>query len=138
MSKTSRLLSLALVVLLIGVLVRYWVLVQGLFVWPRGINIFMTYLAVVGVFIGLLLGSIVGLVRLRAWGFYCVYLLVPVSTVLHGIPLVPFVSDLLPSPGLRIWAVSILNVAFLTTAVISHWSFLRGRKLNAGGLRDRS
>jgi hypothetical protein len=60
---------------------------------------------------------------MRAFGFYFAYLLVPVSTVLLSVPLVPFTS-LLPTLDLRIAAVAVVNVSFLVATAASHrmWS----------------
>ncbi len=74
----------------------------------------------IGVFLTLLVASVVGLMRVERWGFIAAYLLVPVSTILHGIALVPFVGSLLPSTEARIWSVFLLNVAFLAALMIAH------------------
>jgi hypothetical protein len=133
MVASTRALSIALAVLLIAVLLRYWVLVEGLFriartdPWSQAS---LLNLLVVGLFLGLLIASIVGLLKMRIWGIYAIYALVPVSTVLHGIALVPFVSGLLPTQ-LRIGAVFVLNLAFLGAALILHRSWRK--RLNSYG-----
>ena len=71
-------------------------------------------------FVLLAAGSIIGLLRAKTWGLVCAYLLVPVSTFLHGIALVPFVTALLPSPELKVWAVVVVNVIFLVALVLTH------------------
>ena len=99
-----------------GVLVWKWVLVQIVF---RNAPWSLVG-AVTILFLGLLIASIVGLLRMRPWGFYCAYVLVPVSTVLHGIALIPFIPELLPSQTLRIGSVLVLNVGFLVATVVAH------------------
>ena len=111
-----QLLTKILAGLLLGVLLWKWALVRIAFTnvpWS-----FVGFSALV--FLLLSVASIVGLLRLQTWGFACAYLLVPVSTFLHGIALVPFLTELLPSPELKLWAVAILNVVFLGTLVVTH------------------
>jgi len=124
--RLPRVLSLFLVLLLIGVLLRSWRLVPGL---VRNLTdplssswsvASLTYTVVVGGFLALLSGAMVGLLRHRMWGVYCAYALVPVSTVLLGIPLVPFVSDLLPGVQWRTVAVIVLNLTFFAATVLLH------------------
>lgn len=140
MSQRPRVLSIVLAVLLIGVLVRHWTLVRGVYwnltgdplnpLWSPAV---LTYLLVVGGFLVLLIASAVGLLRLRPWGIYCAYALVPVSTILHGISLIPFLSDLLPTRELGIAAVLILNLTFLTAVMILHTAY---RRANRQGQQD--
>jgi hypothetical protein len=138
-SPLARVLSLLLALLLIGVLLRYWMLVPGFFrslidpMNPPWTSAGFTYTAVVGGFLALLGGATIGLFRRRVWGVYCAYALVPVSTILHGIPLIPFVSDLLPTLQFRIAAVFVLNLMFLTGAVILHLEYRKARR--GGGIR---
>lgn len=86
----------------------------------------------IGVFLTLLVASLVGLLRVEPWGFFAAYLLVPVSTILHGIALVPFVGRLLPSPEARIWSVLVLNLAFLAAPVIAHRGVYKSRRTGDG------
>lgn len=129
--------SRLLVILLVGVLLRHWALIPGFFrnladpINPILSASSLTYSVVVGGFLGLLVGAIVGLLRRRIWGVYCAYALVPVSTILHSIPLIPFISDLLPTLEVRIAAVAILNLAFLAIAALLHLSY--HRVASAGG-----
>lgn len=82
-----------LAVLLIGVLASQWMLLRTAVTNPPWSSVgFMPLL-----FVTLTVLSVVGLLRVREWGFYSAYLLVPFSTVFHGVALVPFVTDALPS-----------------------------------------
>ncbi len=114
----SRILAL----LLVGVLLRNFVLVSGVI---RGAAGALTssgnapgaaYSVVVGGFLLLLGATIVGLFQRRLWGIYCAYALVPVSTILLAVPLIPFVLDLMP-PRARVVAMPIVNLAFLAAVV---------------------
>lgn len=141
MRQGPRILSIVLGALLFGVLVRNWALVPGLLrtltddsphpLWSAPV---LTYVVVVGGFLVLLAAAAIGLLRVRPWGIYCGYALVPVSTILHGIPLVPLVSDLLPTLQFRIAAVFVLNIAFLTAIVILHASLRRDARHKQHGL----
>ena len=58
-----------------------------------------------------------GLLLGRRWGAVLLLALVPVSTVLHAVPLIPFVSRLLPS-ALRPGAMWVLNLLVAVAAVM--------------------
>ena len=112
-----QLLARILAGLLFGTLVWKWALVRIAVTnlpWS-----FVGFAALLFVFLSA--ASIVGLIRARKWGFVCAYLLVPISTFLHGIALVPFLTELVPTPELKLWAVAILNVIFLGTLFITHF-----------------
>jgi hypothetical protein len=118
----ARVINVLLSASLVGVLVTNFVLLQMMFrVAPWSLLGIVLIL-----FLGLLLGSIVGLLRMRPWGYWLAYALVPVSTILHGISLVPFVVELLPRLEWRIWAVFLLNGAFFVGILRSHWLYRRG------------
>ena len=111
-----ELLSKILAGLLVGVVVWKWALVRiAVTNSPWSFAGFAALL-----FLLLAAASVIGLGRLKTWGFVCAYLLVPVSTFLHGIALVPFLTGLLPSPELEVWAVAILNVIFLAMVGGTH------------------
>lgn len=117
----ARLLTLFLAACLIGVVVSNSVLIQQFFrVAPWSLLGVVLWL-----FFGLWVLSVIGLLWLRPWGFYSAYALVPVSTVLLGIALVPFVTGLLPRLEWRMWTVLILNIGFLGATVFAHWSYRR-------------
>lgn len=78
-----------------------------------------------------LAGSVVGLLRMREWGFYCAYLLFPVSTLLHSMPLVPFASGWIPTLPLRISSLLMVNVLFLVATTVSHMLYRRSRRVAA-------
>jgi hypothetical protein len=124
-----QLLTKILAALLLGVLASKWGLVRiAVTNLPWSSVGFATLL-----FVLLSTASIVGLIRLQTWGFVYAYLLVPVSTFLHGITLVPFVTELLTSPELQSWAVAIVNVMFLGTLVVAHLLHARGPEPPGGG-----
>ena len=117
-----QLLTKILAGLLVGVLASKWALVRVAFTsLPWSLVGFAALL-----FVLLAAASIIGLLRLQTWGFVCAYLLVPVSTFPYGIALVPFLTQLLPSPDLKQWAVAIVNVIFLVTLAVTHLAQSRG------------
>ena len=131
MLSSATMISRILAALLAVVLFSSWELVAMLLRNPP-----WSILGVVIIlFLSLLIGGLLGLLWLRPWGFYCAYLLVPVSTMLHGIPLVPFVTNLLPSPELRTWSVFILNFAFLVATIVAHLAY-RTSTRNPGAKRQ--
>src|SRR5690606_24250549 len=101
---------------LIGVALWKWVLIRIAFTNPPWSTIGFVSL----LFVPLLVGSVVGLLKTREWGFYAVYLLFPVSTILHGVALVPWVTDALPTQQLRIWSTAVLNLVFLAATILAH------------------
>jgi hypothetical protein len=103
-----------LAVLLLGVVIDRWRLLQIL-ASPADSSALV--LLVTLSWLGLLLASVVGLLGARRWGPVSLLLLVLVSTVFHGIPLVPGVSRLLPA-AVRPGSVFILNLVVAAAAVL--------------------
>jgi hypothetical protein len=101
----------ALAALLSLVLVTHWRLWTMLV--GRGPDLLF---GMVALLFALLVVSIAGLARRRAWGYYAVYALVPVATVLHGVSLVPLVPKLFPVAG-RFLAIGAINVTVLAAAL---------------------
>ena len=129
MPKSAALLAKVLAALLIGVLAWKWVLVQVAATNPPWSMVGSMSLALVA----LILVTAIGLICLREWGFFAAYVLVPFSTVIHGIALVPWLTEALPTLRLRIWAVSVLNLLFLFATIWVHWKYRsseRGEKPN--------
>jgi hypothetical protein len=69
--------------------------------------------------VALLVGAVAGLALLRRWGYWCVYLLVPFSTILLSISLIPHLPRPFP-PELRPWVLAAANLAVLAAAVFAH------------------
>jgi hypothetical protein len=114
--KSAVLLAKVLAALLIGVLAWKWRLVQIAVTNPPWSLVGLMPLALVA----LIVVTAIGLIRLREWGFFAAYVLVPFSTAFHGIALVPWLTNALPTLRLRIWAVFVLNTMFLTAAIWVH------------------
>jgi hypothetical protein len=112
-----------LAVSLIGTVLWYWQLFVLLFrtaPWSMlGVVLILLYV--------LLIGSVIGLLRMSTRGYYFTYVLVPFATMFHGVALIPVVTSLLPSQTLRIASVFVLNCTFLAAAVVSHRFARRGR-----------
>jgi len=106
----TRLLAL----LLLGVLLERWRLFAVL---ATPFDAGALLLIVTLLWIGLLLASVAGLLGARPWGAAALLALVPVSTVLHGVPLVPGLSRLLPAAA-RPTAVLVLNVLVALAALL--------------------
>lgn len=85
----------------------------------------------------LLMGSVIGLLRLSARGYYFVYILVPYATMFHGIALIPGVTNVLPTPTLRLASVLLLNLAFLAATIVSHRLVRQGRPNGPGPVLTR-
>lgn len=114
----ARVTARILAALLIGVLVSQWVLLRMAVTNPPWSAVgFMSLLFVI-----LTVVSVVGLLWVREWGFHSAYLLVPFSTLFHGVALVPFVTGALPTLQSRIWAVAVLNLLFFLAVAGSHWA----------------
>jgi hypothetical protein len=76
--------SRILAALLLAGLVENWQLVA----WLTGVRDWLSFL--VGLtWLGLLIGSVIGLVRVRRWGIYLVFVLAPFSTIMLSTPLLP-------------------------------------------------
>lgn len=118
----ARVTSRILAALLIGVLVSQWLLLRVAVTNPPwSAASFMSL-----VFVILTIVSEVGLLRVREWGFYSAYLLVPFSALFHGVALVPFVTGALPVLQSRIWAVAVLNLLFFLAVAGTHWAVRTG------------
>jgi uncharacterized membrane protein (DUF2068 family) len=122
MTSRACLLSRGMAVALAAVLVRHYELYGWL---APSVRASMDLIVIVGLFTGLALLSIVGLWRMRLWGVYSTYALVPFGTLFLSVPFIPFVSDLVPTPYLRIVAVLALNVTFLIATYALHRSHHR-------------
>lgn len=118
-----RLLAVSLVL----VAIRYWSVVRIAVSQPPWTMVGFVSL----VFVVLLAAAAAGLFLQRKWGFVAAYLLVLVSTILHSIPLVPFVTDLLPGLDARTWGMVLLNLTFLVATATAHW-----RMQGGGGSRS--
>ncbi len=110
-----KVLNRVLLGLLLATLLVYWRLVSGLFATERSAEL----LAMTLIHLALMMLAIIGLWRQRPWGYYAVYLLVPVSTILLSISFVPFVADLLPRVSDTL-ALPVLNGAVLLLAAAAH------------------
>lgn len=114
--------NVVLSISLLGVLVDHAVLLPMVFRVPPWSSLGIVLI----LFLALLVGAVLGLMGMRVWGYWLAYALVPVSTVLPGVSLVPFVPDLIPGLEWRTRAVVVLNGAFLVAALISHRVHRRG------------
>src|SRR5688572_5671487 len=120
---TGGQLSRALAMLFVVVLLANWRLIAGWFwVLPRAP--FSDLSLITAGYVGLMLGSIFGLLCDRAWAFYCIYVMIPLTTVLLAISFVPILPGLLPFP-LNTIALTILNVLVLVVAAIAHARYSR-------------
>jgi hypothetical protein len=126
-ARRARLLSRGLAVLLILLLIADAPLVPMLLRSP----VFSTLWAILAVHLGLLLAAIVGLLRVRPWGFYCLYVLVPFSTILLSISFVPHLPRPFP-PELRPLVLTVANVAVLLVTAAAHASHRATRRAPAG------
>jgi hypothetical protein len=107
-----RRLSQILAVLLLGSLAENWRLV-AVVLYPRDATAFVLG----GVWLGLVVGSGVGLLKQQRWGAYLLLLLAPYGTVMLATPLVPGVGLL----GLASSRVLALNLAvFVGGALLAH------------------
>jgi hypothetical protein len=109
------LVSRALAVLLALVLVADVRLLGTLFRGPVGSTLWV----MLAVHVALLVGAVAGLALLRRWGYWCVYLLVPFSTILLSISLIPHLPRPFP-PELRPYVLAAANLAVLAAAVFAH------------------
>jgi hypothetical protein len=107
--------SRALAVLLALVLVADVRLLGTLFRAPVGSTLWV----LLAIHVALLVGAVAGLALLRRWGYWCVYLLVPFSTILLSISLIPHLPRPFP-PELRPWVLAAANLAVLAAAVFAH------------------
>lgn len=120
---TATQLSRALAILFALVLVAYWRLI---WVWFRELprDPYGILSVIITAYLVLLLGSIVGLLRRRPWAFYCIYVMIPLNTILLSISFVPFVPNLLPFPFSTI-ALTALNLLVLAIAGVAHVKYKR-------------
>ena len=125
---TATQLTRALAVLLVLVLAASWIEIS---IWLRELprDPLSPLSLVMTAHLLLLAGSIVGLLRLRPWGFYLVYLMIPLSTVLLSISFLPLVPRLFPFP-LNSIVMSAMNLLVLVFVVSTHAKF---RREAAGG-----
>jgi hypothetical protein len=127
---TAAGISRGLALLMLLVFVAHWrmvdILVRQLFVNPLGILALLTAGYVV-----LQVVSIVGLFRGRPWGFYAVYLMIPLTHLLLGIAFVPFVARAFPFPASAVVA-AVGNATVLLLTVVAH---VRYRRERDGGRR---
>jgi hypothetical protein len=126
--RRASLIGRSLAVSLVGVVAWKWILIPIVFRNPPWSPVGSVSI----LFLGLLVGSVAGLLKMRPWGFYCAYLLVPVSTMLLGIALVPFVTDWLPTRSLQVNSLFVLNVAFLVATAASHLMYRRSTRGDGG------
>jgi hypothetical protein len=123
--------SRSLAFLLVVVLAAGWrmveIFIRQLFVDPFGVLSLLT-----GAYLILLVGTIVGLYRVRPWGFVYAYLLIPFATYLLGISFVPFLPRLFPFPASAV-VVLVSNLAFLAAVMLAHARFEAGRTGNSRG-----
>ena len=107
-------LGLMLALALVAVCVERWPIAwMAMTPWRGSLLAF----AVSAAWLGLLVASMAGLLLGRRWGAICLVALVPVSTVLHGVPLVPFVTKAFPLESR--WPLVIgLNVVVLLCAIV--------------------
>jgi hypothetical protein len=80
-----------------------------------GISSSAMLLVVVWLWLVLAVGAIIGLIAQRRWGAYLLLPLVPVSSILLGMPLVPFVTRATPFVY-RPYVVGALNALVLLAA----------------------
>ena len=109
--------------LLLIVLVERWDLVAGL----TARNAPGTLFVVSALWLALMLTSIVGLFSHQRWGVWSLIALVPVSTILHSVPLVPFVSAAFPLE-MRPFVMIAANILVLLVAVVLLKTALRGQE----------
>jgi len=107
----SRVVALTLVL----VLAERWQLVT--FLAPK--NATPLLFIVSGLWLALMLASIVGLFQHQRWGVWSLIALVPVSTILHGIPLIPFATAAFPLE-MRPFVMTAANILVLLVALVLH------------------
>jgi len=95
-------------------LAERWVVLRMAFAPLLGIRSSTLTLVTIWLWLLLIAVAIVGLAWRRRWGAYSLVALVPVSTILHSIPLVPLVTSLAPFPY-RTFAMTAVNLAVLLT-----------------------
>lgn len=99
---------------LLGSLLEHWEMIRFAFVAWRD-TMFGWGLSVV--WLVLILTSIVGIRARRRWGAVSLVALMPVSTVMLGVSLVPLVTSVFPL-GVRPWVMMLLNVLVLVAAIV--------------------
>ena len=107
-------LSRILPFVLLGTLLEHWDLVRfAVTAWRHTMLGFGVSLA----WLMLILASIVGIRARRRWGALSLIALMPVSTVMLGVSLVPLVTSVFPV-GVRPYVLMLLNVLVLVAAVV--------------------
>jgi hypothetical protein len=128
------LVSRALAALLALVLVADVRLLGTLFRAPVGSPVW----GMLAIHVALLIGAVIGLSRLRPWGYHCVYVLVPFSTLLLSISLIPHLPRPFP-PEVRPYVLVAANLAVLAAAVFAHVGYRRSARRDTSAskpLRD--
>jgi hypothetical protein len=75
---------------------------------------------VISPYLALSIASLAGLLLLRPWGFYALYVLIPYSTVMLSVSFVPLPLSVLPLES-RWIGLMVLNIAVLFLGAISHY-----------------
>jgi len=99
--------------LLVLVLVERWELVSAVTAGYAAATLFM----VSALWLALMFASIVGLLWDQRWGAWSLIALVPVSTILHSVPLVPFVTAAFPLE-MRPFVMIAMNIVVLLLALV--------------------
>jgi hypothetical protein len=100
------------------------VLIQALIYWstlkliPAGLFTLGGLIAII--WLVLTIGSVVGLLAMRAWGFYALYVLIVVSTIMLSIKFVPVPLTVLPIAQ-RWIGLAVVNLAVLVLAAVGHY-----------------
>jgi len=90
---------------------------------PTGLPDFTNPIALLSTSLLLLFAlSASGMLLLRIWGIFAFYLLVLVATVFFSLPLVTFISMILPE-SIRPWAMIIVNISLLGLVITIHQKY---------------
>ena len=102
----------SLAIVLVLALAERLVVVRMAFAPLLGVRSSTLALLAIWLWLLLMAAAIAGLAGRRRWGVYLLIALVPVSTILHSIPLVPLVTSLAPI-AYRPFVMSAVNLALL-------------------------